>query len=305
MQLKSINIELEFEKLICPHFPEALLRGALGYEIKKISCIYSSKKKDCGDCPLYAECLFGKMFTERGKTYNGLQISPFSVFCEIDTKDIKKMNVNFVFFEPLFNNYKMILYAFVNSGENGVGKERVKFRINSIKDNFSNEVVHSFEKIDAFEIVSKDVEINFRNMPEKKGEYTIEFTSPLRLIKKGKQIKRPALSDIVKFSMLRLRNLESAFDEEVSFHASDFKYIESELDKVKTLGIEYLFSERKRYSTKQQAKITNFGVVGKLFVDGNIEAFFDLLTFAGMVGIGKNTTFGYGNIELLEGVDNA
>ena len=61
IQMMNLKIELEFDKELYPYFPEALIRGSLGYSLKKLVCI-KSHSSNCSECLLCNSCVYSIMF---------------------------------------------------------------------------------------------------------------------------------------------------------------------------------------------------------------------------------------------------
>ena len=123
----------------------------------------------------------------------------------------------------------------------------------------------------------------------KEGEVTLTLKTPLRIKENGKFVR----DDI---------NLETILR---SIHHRKCKLTDSKITKLnfngkwEVLDKNLSFVDFKRYSNRQKSKMKLGGLVGdiKLRVDGDT---YEMLKLGELIGVGKQTTFGLGRIEIGE-----
>lgn len=295
VKMINVDITLLFKEAPQPWFPEALVRGGLGFAIKRMICLYK-KTGDCGGCIVGASCLYSLMFSEVGKTRKGLQVSPYGISCAADNN---RLIINFVLFEPLLNYCGHIIAILTELGKEGVGNRRYKYGVEGIADRFAPDKIYTGDEIKNFAPVIKTFDLSKQNNTSADTEHfsdgcVISFVSPTRIEKNRKLVDEIDFADVVRFSAMRYLNLERAFYSGIILFAETAKQLEAEAGLVKTDTANFEWVRKDRYSSKQRNRISMGGFMGSISFSGDISPFCELLDFASQCGIGKNTTFGCG-----------
>lgn len=290
LKTTGIKILAGFEEEINPRFPEALVRGGLGYGMKKMMCINKSAA-DCGECIISETCLYSLMYSETGKTKKGLQVSPYAVYCRV--QDSKRLAIEFILFEPLLEYYGHIVAVLAEIGKTGIGRDRNNFAIKEISDIFAPEKTYSGNSMAEFKPSVKYWQIETE---EAAGIKTcaIEFISPARIERRGEFQTAPGFQDIIKSCAMRYLNLERAYSKEKTEFSSRAKEIIESAGDVKTEECAFQWNRKERFSSRQKTKISAGGITGRAVYSGETGKFAGLLEFGSRAGIGKNTAFGCG-----------
>lgn len=115
-----------------PYFIGSQLRGALGYALKKVTCINPSFQ--CEECFAQNDCLYYQFYEKKNSFHN----YRFDIELGLDFYEF-----NFYLFEDITLKLPYIISAFHQMlTQNGLGKDRVKYKdfnlyIND-KDSFIN-----------------------------------------------------------------------------------------------------------------------------------------------------------------------
>lgn len=286
VKIKRIGIQAEFEEPFSPRFPEALVRGGLGYTLRRIMCI-NRDVDDCADCLIGNQCMYSIMYNDRAKTRNGLQVSPYAVRCHTDQSSHKKMTMNFTLFQP------MLPYAGHEAGKRGVGRDRKKFTITGATDAVSGRMFTLDNRVDRFSLDEEEWAPRYMEDAEE-VECALTFHTPARIKRKERMKGEVTFQDIVKSCVMRFKNLDRAFSEEQTRLDIPPARIIDAASAVETTREDIHWEKRERYSTRQHAVVSAGGFTGRIAFTGPVGPFREFLDFGSVAGIGKNTTFGCG-----------
>jgi len=289
----GLEITAEFNDEVNPSFPEALVRGGLGYGIRRMMCVNRSAE-DCGQCMIHRKCLYGIMFSESGKTRNGLQVSPYGIHCRVEGGN--RLAVNLTLYGPLLDYYGHLVAALAEIGRQGIGKGRNNYTIREIADTFAPGKRFAMEEMEGFRPTVKEW---LPSLAERRGEQScsVEFISSTRIERRGELQSSPSFGDIVKSCIMRYLNLERAFSEGAPELAVPAKGIIQEAAPVRTVNAEFAWQRKDRYSLRQRARVSAGGFTGRAVYRGETGMFEKLLAFGSHAGIGKNTSFGCGRFR--------
>ncbi|MBP7553982.1 MAG: CRISPR system precrRNA processing endoribonuclease RAMP protein Cas6 [Spirochaetes bacterium] len=293
---------LETEISIYPYFPEALIRGGFGHELKRIVCI--NKRAECRDCFLSKSCVFAILFVNNASIENNefkninKAPRPYSFYVKNDGKRSKIVNFDMILFRDAFNYIQQIVWTFFRMGENGFGKERIGYIIRDIIDLSSDKSIYEDKVRSLKNAQVVNFNYNFNEINGKRKNFSIDIASPTRIHQNNKFNYELSFKDIIKYSLIRgglLTELYGEKSEEVN-PAEILNLAES----VETVKTNINWSKRQRYSETQEKKVSMGGVTGNIEYYGEIDPFKAILKIPEIFGIGKNTTFGRGRMKLVE-----
>ncbi len=264
--------------------------------MKKIFCI--QRQKICSECVLNKKCGYSVIFESPLEKENELlpginkKPHPYTIFFVSKKGEVLKngtLNITLIGDDAIsFTPY--IYFALKNAGENGIFKDRIRFKIFDVKIP-GRSIFISENKIDTdFKPLSFDLK-NSRNTQSKLLK--IELLTPLRL-KIDKRLKKNlTYKGLLKGAINRL-NLLSAFygDEKFDLSFKDGGRILSE--KYEIFGESHLY-----YSSRQGQKLILSGVTGFMEIKKEFsEREISILKGGEIFGIGKSTSFGFGRIKI-------
>jgi hypothetical protein len=258
--------ELEpVSNLHCQAFKGSMLRGLLGWSLKKIACVNTNR--DCLVCPVKAKCPYYICFDGAGLYKNGPRdvSHPFVINC-LDNRTMISAGDKLIFELLLMGeslkylNY--FVYAFVNGGhEYGLGNGKVKFSVNAVS-NKGNAIMgddgclQNLEKIQAQSLRK----INSENC-------YLRFISPTRLKCNGRYCGTDLDSEgLVKGVYHSLEGLKPWFDDMDLPEKGAFLSLHK---KLQVENISLRWNPVKRYSNRQQAKLSMGGVLGRIKLSGD------------------------------------
>ncbi len=270
--IKFIKIEIEFNKSKKkpPYFMGSMLRGAFGYALKRVVCINPSF--ECENCFAQENCLYYDFYEKRNSFH------PFRF-------DFNLAQENFDFtlylFEEATQKLPYILSALHKLfTEIGVSKEREKLQIKTIRCN--DTIVFENDKFIASSI-AKTFSVDIYN-----PQVTVKILTPIRIKYQNRLLKtKPPLELLLQSIYNRSLELQQKPKAKLPF-VSSYEEKESKV----------FFKELTRYSNRQKTKMQLGGIMGVIKYENLDEKSFKLLKLGEILGVGKQTVFGLGKIEV-------
>jgi CRISPR-associated endoribonuclease Cas6 len=268
----KIDVVLKKDTQDKPHFfLGSTLRGAFGLALKKVVCI--NPAFDCEDCFASNNCLFHDFYERK----NHIHAYRFS-------KELGSNNYNFSFylFESATDKLPYVLSAIYKMvHEVGLGIDRKKYQIQSITCN--NEKVYENGQFNLEKAKTEKCEIsNFHS------GLRLKFLTPLRIKSENKLARNTIdLKQILQSIQNRLCELKNEEKAKLTFEPQ-YKLIKSDIK----------FLDLSRYSNRQKTKMKFGGLIGEMIFDEVDEQSFQLLKIAEIIGVGKQTVFGLGEIKI-------
>ncbi len=299
--IEYINLKVNYYGLstpLYPYFIGAFIRGNFGLYLKRISCPFRGKK-NCYNCIIKDGCFYFNVFE---KDRNGKEQIPHPFIIETDyffEKKLYDISFNVIVFGEIVKNYEYFILVFYELWKNGFGRRKIrakKFEILS-----RGKLIFSSGKGE--KILERPVkkEFSLKDRGEKGVRRVfIKLKSPLRLMRKGKALRRVLFEDLIRASLRRYILISKNYGEggEV-FKPERIKFTVGEAKNVETLKDETLWVEYSRYSTRRREKLRFRGLKGEIEYEGKfLEEHTALLRFAEIFHIGSLTSFGYGKIAL-------
>jgi len=124
----------------------------------------------------------------------------------------------------------------------------------------------------------------------------LKFESPVRLKKDGRIAQFADFRLLIRSIITRVNALSYFFGDRTI--DTDIKELLEEADKVSVSKCNTRFIDFKWHSGRQKTNIMLGGLVGEVEYRGNISPFYPFLKVAEVLGVGKNTTFGFGRIKV-------
>ena len=272
------------------------LRGGFGHIFKKIICL--TKEKNCSRCFLVYTCPYSYIFQT--------PLPPDSLVFR-KTKDIprpfvfslnnEKYSFDLILIGKGTQYLPYFLLVFDALGKKGIGKNRVKFSLEEVKDGEGRIVYSGKDKLlsPSFKIYTWE---EFQKGHFSGKTILIRFLSPLRIKEKKKLIKEITFSLFIR-SLVRRISLLSYFHCNFPLW-SNLEPLLSFADRVKVKERNLTWKEISRYSTRQKERMKLGGVVGEIVFEGEVEPFLPLLRIGEFVHAGKGTTFGLGKYKICD-----
>lgn len=294
------------EEAILPSYSGSALRGALGSELKKISC-RKNYDSDCLKCEYKSTCCYTFFFVNMqgsGKDMpyaNKTNPSPFIIEPPCVAKRKYTAGERLRFNLLLIGRSTGYLPYFIVSVENmlqkGLGTGRYSFRLKDIRDFYTNKVIFIDGKLNNENIKTNTWSMKTDNKSASMKEIGIRFITPFRYVFKGKVNSSLDFTVFVKNVLRRLSILSSIY---CGYKLNiDYSSLLDEARRVEVAESKLRWYDWQRYSGKQDAKIKMGGFIGDILFKGDITPFFQFIEIGSIIHIGKGCTMGMGKYEVM------
>jgi CRISPR-associated endoribonuclease Cas6 len=254
------------------YFIGSMIRGAMGYALKKVTCINPSYK--CEGCFTAKDCLYHKFYEEKNSLHNYRY-------------EIELGNGKFDFGLYLFNDTTQGLPYVLSAlhktlTENGLTKNDYRF-------NDFTMTVNGQEVYDRKTFKSLDIEPKVFKIDSFCPNVKVKLLTPLRIKKQNRFLRdNVELEDILRSIYQR--------EQELVYGKKAFvlEYKPRSTATVKALQHKSLT----RNSNRQRQSMKMDGIVGELAVMGIDEESYRLLKLGEIIGVGKQTVMGLGRIQI-------
>ncbi len=255
-----------------PYFIGSQIRGAFGYALKKVTCINPSYK--CEGCFAQATCLYYEFYEEKNRPHKyrfdfglGKEFYDFSLYLFDDATNKLPYAISAL---------QMMLTQI------GLGKERSTYKefdmyIDDKLINADNNIQIPKNSIKTLQIVKicQDIKLHFK--------------TPLRVKKNNRLIRDDniELKDIVNSIYKRQMQL-------LGLGYKRFPYIIE--GQIVSRNLKY--KELTRMSNRQKSTMNLGGIMGTIEIRGLNQESYRLLKLGELIGVGKQTVFGLGKMEV-------
>ena len=254
------------------YFIGSMIRGAMGYALKKVTCINPSYR--CDGCFAQTSCLYYKFYEQKNALHN------YRFEIELGSG---KFDFGLYLFNEACDDLPYVLSALeMTLTTNGLTKNNYKFNELTIK-------VNNQDIFDGKEFKSLDI-------PQKSSEtdsfcpnIKIKLTTPLRIKKNNRLLKDDVeLEDILR--SIYQREQELVYNNKVFKLDYEAKYSTI----VKALQYKPLL----RRSNRQNKQMNMDGIIGEIALIDIDKRSYELLKLGEIIGVGKQTVMGLGRIEI-------
>lgn len=273
MQYHYIQVEINTTDKP-PFFMGSMIRGAMGYALKKVTCINPSYK--CEGCFAQDSCLYFDFYEAQNNAHN------YRFEIELNAS---KLHFGLYLFNKASDNIAYVVSALhMTLSEIGLGKEKKIYHDFTIKLN--GEEVFDGKSFKSLNIQKKIFQLdNF--CPNLK----LKLLTPLRIKKNNKFLREAVdLEDILRSIYQREQELIS------QTKVYKLAYKPSYTTTVKALNYQSLV----RNSNRQKRKLNMDGLVGEIAIIGLDQESYRLLKLGEIIGVGKQTVMGLGRIQVEE-----
>jgi len=258
-----------------PYFIGSQLRGALGYALKKVTCINPSYQ--CNGCFATDNCLYYQFYEEKNSFHK------YRFDFELG---LEYYNFDFYLFDDACEKLPYVVSAFyIMLTQNGLGKERSTYKdfdmyVNdsSCLDKHQIKLPKEYIKTSQIETFSQDI--------------TLKFITPLRIKKENRFVRGDdiELKDIINSIYQRQMRLLGA-----GYKKFPYK-IEGEI-----VAKELHYKELTRASNRQKTTMNMGGIMGHIKIKNLNKESDEVLKLGELLGVGKQTVFGLGKISIRGG----
>ncbi|MBF0502749.1 MAG: CRISPR system precrRNA processing endoribonuclease RAMP protein Cas6 [Candidatus Riflebacteria bacterium] len=293
--------------LTFPQNPVNTLRGALGYQLKRVVCFQRNRQETgCRGCLAKRTCAYATNFETAAGDGNkfvagGGGDSPHPLVLGADFSGPRicqpgeNVSFRFTLFGRAIETLPFITHALREVCDHGLSRELVPCGLNGIIDAVTGQRLYDPATHSLQPFTARDIEVaeptGFRNDVI---ELTLLFDTPTSFKDKasGKIVNRPDFHRIVR-SILRRHSAMIALDGLPS-PTWDYGSIIRQAEAVRLVGsqLETVFWER--VSSRQHQRTTWGGILGKATYHGDLQPFLPLLRVGELLHVGRGTIFGQG-----------
>jgi len=256
------------------YFIGSQLRGALGYALKKVTCINPSFK--CDGCFATSNCLYYQFYEEKN-TFHKFRFD-FELGKEY-------YDFSFYLFDEVVQKLPYVVSAFhMMLTQNGLGVERKRYKDFDMYINDTSCMKNG--QINLPKDFIKNLTIN--NISQ---NISLKFITPLRIKKENRFIRGEdiELKDII----------NSIYQRQMKLLGREYKKFPYEI-KGNIVDKELYYKELTRKSNRQKTIMNLGGIMGNIDIKGISKECYEVLKVGELIGFGKSTVFGLGKIKILD-----
>lgn len=293
-------IRLRFQVIIeedgeLPYYKGFSLRGGIGEMLLRQNCVYQRDK--CQECGFQKECVVRRIMYAKPEIsipfMNNGESLGYNLECTDHRTAFQKedmLEFHLVLFGKCIPYFWIYLQAVHALGREGIGKEKVRFRIHRIL-NIQRKPIVIENQIDKsayeWETVNAYVERRMHYLKRDTGSYEIRFLTPATLKYQGEFLSEFHWDAFLKAALRRIYMMDCF--EGISIGQMVCEGEEPVL-RAQRIHVSSIF----RYSSTQEKRIPLKGLGGW----AEMEAVPDLLLACIVAGevlhVGKNSSFGFG-----------
>jgi len=271
MNYYKIEVEVNTTQKLS-YFTGSMLRGAMGYALKEVTCINPTYK--CDGCFTAKDCLYYQFYEAKNCLHN------YRFEIEMGSE---KFDFGLYLFSDATKSLPYVLSALHKIlTENGLTKHNYRFNDFTMS-------VNGQEVYDGKAFKSLDIELKSLKVDTFCQNVKVKLLTPLRVKKHNKYLRdNVELEDILRSIYQR--------EQELVYGKKAFK-LEHEVEIITSVkALQYKSLTRKSSRQKQTMKMD--GIVGELAVMGIDKESYRLLKLGEVIGVGKQTVLGLGRIEI-------
>ncbi len=288
-----------------PDFPGSTFRGSFGHSLKKVVCVRDGV---CSGCHLKYDCAYSIVFESPVPNNSDLSIKypnaphpfvfKFPLGGVINKEDC--FELQFTLFGNAIPLLQYFIYAIIEQGKRGLGRDRLTFDLIEVTDETGFVVYDRSESIISTNVNILEVPCLGTKPPEGSKSINLNFLSPCKLSHKGRisarfEPRAVAGNILRKYSMMNANYDNNKIDIDFKLWADKSSEVEIESDKTIPVHI-------KRWSNRQNRKMSFYGFQGSIKIKNCSCSLWQLLKIGQLFHVGKASAFGFGIIEIEEGV---
>ena len=284
-----------------PENKTSALRGGMGEMLLQMHCI---SDRNCDTCSFAEECTVQRTMYSQMAIVPPFMGSHDSVGYVIECGDKQihyaaggELTFCLLLFGKTIVHFKSFLRAFIMLGKTGLGIEKTHFQVESVKNSFGKTVfdgkrlhTNNISVHTVYEYVEHRLE---QSTGQLDSEYEIRFLSPVSIKKDREELKNLQIDAVLWSARRRLYVLNC-------FEGKDIPYDSAEIFSIpKILKQESFPASIKRFSNRSGTVMRLKGLEGCIRFQSISEELLGLLYAGELVHIGKSTSFGFGDYQVI------
>lgn len=293
-RLFKTEIELQSDRPVS-RFPAATLRGGFGYTLRRIVC--SFKGNECSVCILKNKCIYPFLFESappadapRLRKYRTVP-RPFALRPD---QDGSRVTLDLLLIGDAVGMLPFFIHTLNELGKHGIGKGSVPFTVSRVCTENGDSLYSAGNAHECREVEPLVLEV--QPGEPYAGTAALCFKSPLALRKDGALLPQFIPDVFITTLLRRITNLNAFYGTDREMDIDPAPYIHA----METLNVETEMhpAGQSRFSTRQKKTIDYSGILGSVRLSGDIGTLMPLLKAGEVLGVGKNTVFGFGEYDL-------
>jgi CRISPR/Cas system endoribonuclease Cas6 (RAMP superfamily) len=294
---------------VLPRNKGSTFRGVFGHALKQVVC--ALKRQTCETCLLKQSCVYALVFeTEVAGALPAVSRMaapphPFVIEPPLDTRTDYPAGADFNFKLLLFGDINRLLpyfiYAFDRMGKIGIGK-----KINGRRGRCALDTVYH-DKACIYSGANQILEMNGAlpdlKLPKAHGDgknpmrLQVHLKTPLRFKFRNRFNRDLPFHVLIRVALRRVSALFTAYNG--GEPSLDYTGMVHRAERVNIIESSLDWFDWRRYSGRQDQKMLMGGMVGSIMYEGDLKEFMPLMDVAAQVHLGKQTSFGLGQVEVI------
>jgi hypothetical protein len=294
------------DTIALPPFAGAAFRGGLGYALLRVGCV---TRGQCDPCLLGGRCVYGYIFEtpvpadSAVLSKNSHAPHPFVIEPPINGTAVyaqgDRFKCHLVLVGRAIEYFPYFIVAFEDLGRRGIGPGRGRFRLEEVVGVAPGLEVPVYVG-GTHQFVGSGVTLTATDVCLDGSEtesVEVEFLTPARLKYADHLTAQVEFHVLVRALLRRMSSLQY-------FHCGealelDFKAFIDEAQAVRVESRKLRWVDWQRYSTRKEERMSLGGVVGSVSYRGALGRFMPLLRLGEYVHVGKQTSFGLGQMRVI------
>ena len=290
---RKYRIELDLgNKSSISAFPAATLRGGFGITLRGLVCA-ASLSALCRECILRGNCVYARVF-EPSPSPGAPRLSKIEniprPFILAPVQKGNKLSVTLTLFGNAGEALPYFIYTLNALGKKGLGRNRIPYSVTQVS-NTGGDTVYSSDS----DIIKPEGPPNMLHIlpgATELGKAVLHFTTPFIIRENGRVLRSITPRTFVATLLRRATNLNAFYGKNPETITDPAPYLKA----AETLAMTWDLHRRNqtRFSTRQLREIDYTGFTGCVKMEGDIGTLMPLLLAGEIIGVGKNTVFGFG-----------
>lgn len=285
---------------LLPAYKGSTFRGGFGSALKQTLC--ALRQQQCPVCLLRETCLYARIFENQPASNATSRLAapphPYVIRPAADSRTRiaagESFNFNLLLFGQLNEALPYFVYAFGKMGQNGIGKGRAKFVLDTVSCKGQILYRQGSTRLETCTGVDTlQLPASFDASP---ADIHLSLQTPLRVKQHGHFVQKLDFSTLMRTALRRLSSVMATYGD----GEPDLPYSEliQQAEQVSTLNDQTRWHDWQRYSNRQQESMQFGGLLGEIKFAQVPVRHRQLLCLAGRLHLGKQTSFGLGQIEV-------
>lgn len=205
----------------------------------------------------------------------------------------EKLTFHAILFGEAVKYTPQLISAIEGIGKLGLGAARYPFKLDKITHPFDQRVI--WESGDFHEIAVRSMVLPYYSLPSVE-RVRLKTITPLRIRRKGKLLEYIDFPTIVRNIAHRIERIGERYGGWIDDQES--QRIQALSSEISVVNEEWKLVTMNRYSNRTGEKMDFSGLMGEMCFEGPLTPFVPWLYAAQILHIGRNTTFGMGQIKV-------